>query len=63
MKKHDKNLYACSFGPAEQLYLVFQNWFTLTKVFKLRSEVKKSAAQSVQLQTTAITSQALNVPY
>ena len=22
MKKHDKNLYACSFGPAEQLYLV-----------------------------------------
>ena len=41
MKKHDKNLYASSFGPAEQLYLVFQSWFTLTKVLKLRPEVKK----------------------
>ena len=34
----DENLVAISFGPAEQLLLSSQRWFTLTKVPKLCSE-------------------------
>src|SRR3989440_2461812 len=33
--------YTTLFRSAEQLYLIFQSWFTLTKVLKLRPEVKK----------------------
>jgi len=58
-----ENLYENSFAPPEQFSINFESRFTLTKVFKLCPEVKKrSAAQSIQLQKTAITSRALIVP-
>ena len=55
-------LHANSFESPEQLSINFESRFTLTKVLKLRLDVKKSAVQSIQLQKTAITSQALIVP-
>jgi hypothetical protein len=48
--------------PAKQLSINNKSRFTLTKVFKLRSEVKNSAAQLIQFQKKAIMSQELIVP-
>src|SRR3954453_3127881 len=39
-----ENLHANSFEPTEQFSINFESRFTLTKVFKLRSEVKKKCS-------------------